>query len=266
MSKCPWFPRLMGTWIVLAQAGLVSAQDAPAQKKARDTEIAASLEKAIPFKFEKASLKAVLKAITIATKTSTTDGLVFVLDPDSLKAAGVTVDTPVTYATEDGEALLTTLSYVLGMNKLRYEVKEGAIHIRVRAVADGIAVRDDRIQTRIRAKLQEPIPLHFKDTPFEDVLKFIKKSSQGPNDNGIPIYIDPVGLQKAKVTIDLPVSFDTNPNETLESSLKRLLKSLGLAFTVKNGLLMITSEGSLDEDLPEAKSRDISKPTTDKPE
>ena len=189
------------------------------------------------------------------------------LDPSSLKAAGVTVDTPVTYATEDGEALRTTLSYVLGMIKLRYEVKEGSIHIRVRAAADGIAVRDDRLRPRlIRAKLQDPIPLHFKDTPFEDVLKFIKKSSQGPNDSGIPIYIDPVGLHEAKVTMDLPVSVDTKPNETLESSLKRLLKSLGLAYTVKDVLLTITSEESLDADLPEVKSRDISKPRADKPE
>jgi hypothetical protein len=98
----------------------------------------------------------------------------------------------------------------------------------------------------IVAKLAEPIPLKFKDAPLEDVLKFIKKASQGAKDNGIPIYVDPIGLQEAEKTMKSPVSIDAKA-EPLKLSLQRLLKSVGLAYTVKDGLLTITSERSLDE-------------------
>ena len=46
--------------------------------------------------------------------------------------------------------------------------------------------------TPILAKLDEPISMSFaNETPLEDVLKYIKSATQGPNDTGIPIYVDP---------------------------------------------------------------------------
>ena len=30
-------------------------------------------------------------------------------------------------------------------------------------------------------------------TPLEDVLKYIQQATAGPNGEGIPIYVDPVG-------------------------------------------------------------------------
>ena len=47
------------------------------------------------------------------------------------------------------------------------------------------------------------------ETPLEDVLKYIKSATAGPNDTGIPIYVDPVGLQEAEITMTSPVTMES---------------------------------------------------------
>src|SRR5258707_560892 len=42
--------------------------------------------------------------------------------------------------------------------------------------------------------------------PFEDLLKEVKTATAGPNYAGIPIYVDPVGLQEAEKTMISPVN------------------------------------------------------------
>ena len=93
----------------------------------------------------------------------------------------------------------------------------------------------------IEVKLKVPIELKFDQKPLEDVLNFIKKASTGPNDSGIPIYVDPVGLQESETTMTTKVTIESKKGEPLGSSLKRLLKSIGLGYHVKDGLLTITS-------------------------
>jgi len=100
----------------------------------------------------------------------------------------------------------------------------------------------------VLAKLDKPIPLNFKDAPLEDVLHFIKSATSGPGDPGIPIYVDPVGLQEAEKTMTSPVTVESK-GEPLKTSLKRLLKPLGLTYTVKDGLLLVTSVEAADEPL-----------------
>ena len=84
------------------------------------------------------------------------------------------------------------------------------------------------------------------ETPLEDVLKYIKSYTQGTNDSGIPIYVDPVGLQEAEKTITSPVQLDLE-GVPLKTTLRLLLKQLGLTYTVKDGMLTITSESSDDQ-------------------
>ncbi len=36
------------------------------------------------------------------------------------------------------------------------------------------------------------------ETPLDDVLKYIKQATTTPTFSGIPIYVDPVGLQEAE--------------------------------------------------------------------
>ena len=106
--------------------------------------------------------------------------------------------------------------------------------------------RDPKTKS-ILAKLEEPISMAFpNETPLEDVLKYIKAATQGPNDTGIPIYVDPVGLNEAEKTMTSPVMLDLE-GVPLKTTLRLLLKQLGLTYTVKDGLLTITSESSEDQ-------------------
>src|SRR5215218_8713095 len=84
------------------------------------------------------------------------------------------------------------------------------------------------------------------ETPLEDVLKYIKSATTGANDNGIPIYVDPVGLQEAEKTMTSPVTLDLE-GVPLKTTLRLMLKQLGLTYSVKDGLLTITAENSEDQ-------------------
>ncbi len=58
-------------------------------------------------------------------------------------------------------------------------------------------------------KLDQPVAMSFpNETPLEDVLKYVKQATQGANDAGIPIYVDPLGLTEADRTMTSPVSID----------------------------------------------------------
>ncbi|MGZ3396298.1 MAG: hypothetical protein ACXWPK_19340 [Isosphaeraceae bacterium] len=106
--------------------------------------------------------------------------------------------------------------------------------------------RDDKTR-KIQAKLDQPIAMSFpNETPLEDVLKYIKTATQDANDTGIPIYVDPLGMQEADKTLTSPVSIDLE-GVPLKRTLRLLLKQLGLIYTVKDGYLMITSETSEDQ-------------------
>ncbi len=99
----------------------------------------------------------------------------------------------------------------------------------------------------ILAKLDQPIAMSFpNETPLEDVLKYIKQATQDANDSGIPIYVDPLGMQEADKTLTSPVSIDLE-GVPLKTTLRLLLKQLGLTYTVKDGFLMITSQESEDQ-------------------
>jgi hypothetical protein len=95
----------------------------------------------------------------------------------------------------------------------------------------------------ILEKLDQPVPMKFAhETPFEDVLKYVKQATAGPDDHGIPIYVDPVALQQAEKTMTSPVTIDLE-GVPLWTTLRLVLKQLGLGYTVEGGLLTIRSEG-----------------------
>src|SRR5262245_55425587 len=104
-------------------------------------------------------------------------------------------------------------------------------------VGDDPVISPDPLNKAIVAKLDEPISMAFaNETPLEDVLKYVKSATTGPNDNGIPIYVDPSALRKAGITMTSPVMLDLE-GVPLKSSLRLLLAQIGLAYEVKNGLL-----------------------------
>jgi hypothetical protein len=114
--------------------------------------------------------------------------------------------------------------------------------------------KDDRSQ-RIVDELVKPIDLSLPhETPLEDVIKVVRtgtKSATFPE--GIPIYVDPIGLQESEKTMVSTVVFNVR-DVPLRTSLRLMLKQLGLNYAVKDGLLVITSQESLDEEDRERES------------
>jgi len=106
------------------------------------------------------------------------------------------------------------------------------------------ASRADPKNKAILDKLEQPIPMRFvEETPLEDVLKYIKTATQGPDKKAIPIYVDPVGLREAGMTIESPVIMDVE-GVALKTTLKLLLKQVSLGYCVKDGLLTISADDS----------------------
>jgi len=110
-----------------------------------------------------------------------------------------------------------------------------------------IDARDDPSR-RIINELAKPVEMAFKvDTPLEEVIRYIRQSTSGPAfPGGIPIYVDPRGLQDADKTMASTVSIDLH-GIPLRKTLGLLLRQLSLEYQVEDGLLTITSTSSHDE-------------------
>ena len=129
------------------------------------------------------------------------------------------------------------------------------LRVRIAQLAAQIVTADKSPKTKeLLTKLEEPVTMAFvQETPLEDVLKYIKKATQGSSPNGIPIYIDPRGLQEAEKTLASPVTIDLE-GVPLNTSLRLLLKQVDLAYCVRNGVLIISSVSGVYQELMEAKS------------
>jgi len=95
--------------------------------------------------------------------------------------------------------------------------------------------------------LEEPIVMAFpKKTPLDDVLKYIKVATTTPAFSGIPIYVEPLGLQEANKSLNSTIELD-RADLPLKTSLRLILKPLGLSYIVKDGFLMIDSRSAITE-------------------
>jgi RNA polymerase sigma factor (sigma-70 family) len=123
----------------------------------------------------------------------------------------------------------------------------------IAALAAEFQANDTNPKSRyVLKKLDEPISMNFvNETPLEDVLKYLKSATSGPNDSGLPIYLDPAGLQEAEKTTTSTVSLDLE-GVPLKTTLRLLLKQLGLAYCVKDGILMISSPNIIRQELLES--------------
>ena len=90
-----------------------------------------------------------------------------------------------------------------------------------------------------------------KAAPLDDVLKYIKQATTTKTGSGIPIYVDPQGLRDAEVTQKSTVIIDLE-GIPLKTSLRLILKQLGLAYCVRDGVLIISSVQGIREELAEA--------------
>ena len=99
------------------------------------------------------------------------------------------------------------------------------------------------------AKLDEVVPMNFPtDTSLEDVVKYVRRSTISPEfPEGLPIYVDPQGLQDTDKTMASTVMIDLT-GVPLKTTLRLLLRQLSLTYTIDEGLLTITSTASEDVD------------------
>jgi hypothetical protein len=98
------------------------------------------------------------------------------------------------------------------------------------------------------------------ETPLEDVLKYIKSKTAGPDQAGIAIYVDPFGLNEAEKTMTSAVTIDLK-GIPLQTSLRLLLKQLDLAYCVKDGVLIISSIKGILQELREAEAIEAAEKT-----
>jgi hypothetical protein len=112
-----------------------------------------------------------------------------------------------------------------------------------KANPDGRA-KDPKSQ-QILAKLDEPVSMSFNaETPLEDVLKYVRQATTSKTYSGIPIYVDPLGLQEAEKNMTSTVRNMDLEGVPLRRTLQLLLQQLDLIYFVDDGLLYITSASS----------------------
>jgi RNA polymerase sigma factor (sigma-70 family) len=104
----------------------------------------------------------------------------------------------------------------------------------------------DTRDRQILDKLEAPIDASFDKKPLEDFLKYIKAVSSGPTDNGIPIYVDPVGLREAGCTMISPIVVEMK-QQPIRVGLRSALRQVGLAYRVDDGLLVIDAPPAILE-------------------
>jgi hypothetical protein len=132
----------------------------------------------------------------------------------------------------------------MSMRRIRSIIAETAVEL---------AIRDQNVKsTAILKMLDEPIAMAFADaTPLEDVLKYVKQATVTPNYSGIPIYVDTKALEDAGVNPQATVIVDLD-GVPLRTSLRLALKQIGLAYCVRDGVLIVSSELGIREELEEA--------------
>jgi RNA polymerase sigma factor (sigma-70 family) len=113
----------------------------------------------------------------------------------------------------------------------------------------GADVRQIDIVTKtqqILQKLEQRIELDLPPEPtFDQFLKAIKQATTDAQFPGIPIYVDPVGLQEASISMSSRVS--VYPNGPLGLVLRRTLRQLRVAYVVRDGFLMISSRAEITD-------------------
>jgi len=143
-----------------------------------------------------------------------------------------------------------------GMGGMMAQMSPEARVRRLRPIMAGnaakMAVRDTEPRSQvIRKKLEEAISFSFANpTPLEDLLKYIKQATTTPTYPGVPIYVDPKGLDETNCTITSPVAIDLE-GIPLRTTMRLALKQLGLAYCVRDGVLIISSVQGINEELAE---------------
>jgi hypothetical protein len=110
--------------------------------------------------------------------------------------------------------------------------------------ADPAPSREDERARAIHRQLAKRLDFNLPNAPtLESLLKYIRlntKDEAADLPQGIPIYVDPVALAQAGVTLESPVVM-LHKGTPVRWTLKQALGDLRLAFDVQDGLLKVVS-------------------------
>ncbi len=138
----------------------------------------------------------------------------------------------------------------MGGMGLEYEYQN---RVEIAQLAAALAASDKNPKDQaVLKRLEDPLAFSIsRPTPLKDLLKQIRSSLAGPSGRVIPVYVDPKGLEQAHVTLDTPITLDLE-GIPLKTALRLMLKQLGLAYCVRDGVLIISSLRGIREELAEA--------------
>ncbi len=227
----------------------------------------AALEKPVSIVFRKpTALDDVLKSIKQVTSNDPfPNGVPIYLDPVGLQDAEKTLLLTITINAES-IPLKDALAQVLAQLGLEYAVKDGVLIISspsgiVREQEDAVTL--PRLHTpstkSVLARLDEPISMSFaNETPLEDLLKYVTQATTNPTDPGIAFVVDAFGLQEVGMTLASTISIDLE-GVPLKTTLRLLLRQLRLTYTIKDGLVVISSPKAIQELLLRMRQRNTTR-------
>jgi RNA polymerase sigma factor (sigma-70 family) len=131
-----------------------------------------------------------------------------------------------------------------------------ALFLDIATTASELAILDKNPKSaEVRKKLEQPISISFNAaTPLEDALNYIKQATTTKTYSGIPIYLDPYGLNNdADATMWSTVKHMELEGIPLKTTLRLMLKQLDLAYCVRDGVLIISSPQGIFDELMEMK-------------
>jgi hypothetical protein len=135
---------------------------------------------------------------------------------------------------------------------------ESQTRIAIAAMSAAISATDKNLKNQeLFKRLERPVTLSFPaEAPLADVLKQIKDATKGQDGKRIPIYVDPLGLAEADKSLQSTVVIDLE-DVPLRFSLRLVLKQLGLAYCIRDGVLIISSVDGIRQELREAEAEQI---------
>ncbi|AMV36304.1 RNA polymerase sigma factor [Planctomyces sp. SH-PL62] len=134
------------------------------------------------------------------------------------------------------------------------EPSPAEVRQKIAGLSASISNLDENPQNEaLREALASPFTLRTDEdhSTLGGLLDQIKGSVKTADGKKIPIYVDPVGLEEAGASLDSPVSIDLE-DVPLKFSLRLMLKQIGLAYCVRDGVLIISSLEGVQQELLEA--------------
>jgi hypothetical protein len=128
-------------------------------------------------------------------------------------------------------------------------VQKVALRSQAKGGASEVTVSSDQLSQDAYEKLRKPVNFTFIDNnmSFEGLLYLLRHDPDMPR---VPLYVDPISLKEAGITMRTPVNFvlDGAPFRT---TLYLMLRELGLTYGIKDGLIVIASKDVMPKLLEE---------------